>query len=512
MKLRFLAGFTALFFLPLFAQAQGMHSCGTALTAEDFELMRDRALQNRQVMNETAVFRDDDITYIPIKYNLIGRSDGSGTAKMANILGLHCKLNEEYAPHDIQFYMNDGPSLFYNDNTYENPANNETLLYNWRANDAINVWIGNSANVPGQGIGLTLGYYSPADDWIVIRKSEATYGAETLAHEVGHFLSLNHPFFGWDCTYYEEWKAENPDMDCAPTIAPCFNNPVERQNGSNCQTSGDFICDTPPDYNLGFQAPGCAYNGNACDPQGTQVEPMATNIMSYFSGCEDPEFTDEQIEMVFADYNSGSRNYLRIDGGPTFTEAPVSAPTITYPEDDAELDNYNVSIGWEAVENAEYYLVQTDLVNNFSLFLEETVVTEPGVTLDYLDENTTYLVRVSAYNEVHSCVTWSGVVSFTTGSNLSSTVEIPGVSDFSVNPNPAPAGSQISLNLNTQSSLSADFSLISVSGQVVLTNNNMQFSEGQNSFNLPAQDLKAGVYFAVLRSGEAVINRKIVVY
>ncbi|MEZ4948184.1 MAG: hypothetical protein R2784_02135 [Saprospiraceae bacterium] len=44
-------------------------------------------------------------------------------------------------------------------------------------------------------------------------------------------------------------------------------SPTELQDGSNCTTAGDKICDTPPDYNFGL------INGNSCyggakDPNG----------------------------------------------------------------------------------------------------------------------------------------------------------------------------------------------------------------------------------------------------
>lgn len=513
MKIKFFGGFVFVFLLPLFLQAQGMHHCGTGLSQETFTLMRDRAWNQRQIMDQTAVFRDDEIIYIPISYNVFGKEDQTATARVSDILGLHCKLNEEYAPHEIQFYMNDGINFLYNDDVYPNPGNFPGYLNANRATDAINVWIGQSADLDNDGLGITLGYYDPNNnrDWIVMRKSEATYNAETLAHEVGHFLSLNHPFLGWDCTFYEDWQSENPDQECAPTTAPCFNIPVERQNGTNCNNSADFLCDTPPDYNLGFQASGCAYNGNACDPLGTQVEPMVTNIMSYFDGCADPEFTDDQIQMVLINYNSSARNYLRIDDGPNTTDPVGGAPQITYPADGEQLDNYNVSIGWEAVDNAEFYLVETALNSGFSLFLEETVVSGLGVTLDYLQEGVTYYMRVTAFNELTGCVEWSDLRTFTTGDNLSSVDQIDAATSFVVVPNPAKSNTSLSLNVTAKEDFTADLQLVSVNGQLVYSQSVLNFTEGENTLRLDNPVLSAGIYFAVLRSENGVLNQKIVI-
>lgn len=91
-----------------------------------------------------------------------------------------------------------------------------------------------------------------------------------LAHEMGHYLGLYHTFEG-GCNNY------------------------------NCETSGDMVCDTPPDNSLGG---GCGAVGNSCITDSIGVNPGYTtdqhdrpaNFMDYI-GCRN-EFTQGQADRM----------------------------------------------------------------------------------------------------------------------------------------------------------------------------------------------------------------------
>ena len=106
---------------------------------------------------------------------------------------------------------------------------------------------------------------------------------ESVAHEVAHCLGLLHTFHDDNC---------------------------EDVNGSNCDTKGDLVCDTPPDDSQ-FGSP------TDCD----ENDPLAKNIMSYFPirTCLD-RFTTGQGERM--------RHYLK-NGIGVLDQVVMSDITIT---------------------------------------------------------------------------------------------------------------------------------------------------------------------------------------
>ena len=248
------------------------------------------------------------ITYIPIQFHIIKTNSGSGGVTLGETFEQLCQLNTKFSEFDIIFYMAETPAFLDNDVIYNDHtlASGQFKMRQVRNREALNVWIVNNATPSSGGppVGITLGYYDPTNDWIVIRRNEIIASNNTLAHEVGHFFSLFHPHLGWDSDPYSIEKHGNPVVAQAPG-----GGETELVDRSNCQDAGDMLCDTPPDYNFALNWPGCNFSADIKDPNGDRVDPDETLIMSYFSDECTSKFTDSQVALMLSDVDSPGRNF-----------------------------------------------------------------------------------------------------------------------------------------------------------------------------------------------------------
>lgn len=97
----------------------------------------------------------------------------------------------------------------------------------------------------------------------------------TVTHELGHVFSLAHTF-------------GTGDVIAAAQGEP-FDTSTELVNGSNCQTTGDLVCDTPADPYIPSDPNGtvwidanCVYVYEGRDANGDYYEPDIDNIMAYY--------------------------------------------------------------------------------------------------------------------------------------------------------------------------------------------------------------------------------------
>lgn len=117
-------------------------------------------------------------------------------------------------------------------------------------------------------------YNYPEKQRLFMDNSCALNGS-TLAHELGHSLSLLH-------THSTKFGKELAD-------------------GSNCATAGDLFCDTPADPNLSdLVSVTCQYTGTETDPNGQAYLPDTRNIMSYSKKSCRTYFSSEQIDQMRA--------------------------------------------------------------------------------------------------------------------------------------------------------------------------------------------------------------------
>ena len=129
----------------------------------------------------------------------------------------------------------------------------------YHVNNRINIYLHTELQTPAICGFASLAGVALADDGAVHLKCQGT----TLIHELGHLFGLLHTF---------------------------EDSGAELVNGSNCETVGDGICDTPADPFIPG-APitwtdGCEFIYEGTDLNGEFYSPDTGNYMSQYTGCE----------------------------------------------------------------------------------------------------------------------------------------------------------------------------------------------------------------------------------
>ena len=114
---------------------------------------------------------------------------------------------------------------------------------------------------------------------------------KVIVHEFGHFFGLYHTF--------EDYQ---------------FGK--EKADGSNCETAGDRLCDTPADpgniYEVHVNYSLCEMIGNTDPEIGVEYKPMLNNYMAYYRPCylRKYEFTPMQLAFIYTASRSEIRKKL----------------------------------------------------------------------------------------------------------------------------------------------------------------------------------------------------------
>jgi len=503
-----------------FSWAQHHPQCGTSLST--FQKIEKRLIENKTYLKKHPIATSRNaITYLPIKFHLVGEDDGSGRVEYGRVLDQLCLLNEVFLEFDIAFYIKDGFNEVNDSRMYSNQLSSfiRNRMRSHKDVRALNIWVLGEVTT-GNDNGVILGVYDDDNDWVRITNDRAYFGLTgyTLPHEIGHFFSLLHPFYGWEIEPYNQELEGNP----APVRAPSFNVLNEFADGSNCEIAGDRICDTPADYwysqyvdsrgdtvnNMNNFS--CKYDRPMTDPKGERLTPDPSLIMGYFlDQCMD-HFTPGQIELMQADLQSGSRSYLRSNYTPTGGPI-IGSPALTAPINSATSENYNwVPLSWEAINDANAYLIEVSRVPGFSDNPLNYISSTNSFTVKDLEANKSYFWRVTPYNDNFTCAAPSDRGRFKTG--LSTSISpIEKVSNWGVYPNPTTVEKGLVLSVETTATIKADVKVFSLTGQLLKEESDLLFSNGSTNTAININDLQAGMYFVYLENETGILNKKFVV-
>lgn len=383
---------------------QGLNAqapCATEMPEEMMDWLRDYKMNNRgPYYNKTSA--DEEITYIPIQFHIVGASNGGSYYRFTTFLDAFCTLNAQYAPYNWQFYMYGGyeginyiNSDALNDHTgsYRNIINSESVI------DVVNMFF---VDDPSGACGYFAGFGGPGSSfnrqgYIAIQDGVCAAGDNsTIAHELGHFFSLPHTFYGW----------EGRSASDAPRASD------ERVNGSNCGAAGDYFCDTPADYLSDRWS--CPFNQTKVDFNGQQYQPDGELYMSYSNDACTSYFSEEQVDAMRANLN-GPRSYLLGHTYPNYGVITDTTQTVLPAMNALNVPANYVNLKWTAVENATHYYLE--ILNNSPsiIIVKDTVVTDTSVVFTDLSRFKGYKFRVRAFNPYSTCSPITFFSIFSTG-------------------------------------------------------------------------------------------------
>ncbi|MCF8238360.1 MAG: zinc-dependent metalloprotease [Saprospiraceae bacterium] len=482
-----------LFFIAPGLQAQNpqsSHWCGT----QDGKVAW---LQEYQA-NPKAFSRSADTLYLPVTIHLVGTASGAGYFGLPDLLDAFCTLNRDFETVNIQFYLEGGISYIPN-NTYYN-HNFDTgseMMTAYNVPNTINCYISNS---PGEN----LCGYSAYNLGVALAKSCIQPDDHTWSHELGHFLSLPHPFYGWEGYDHDYGK---------PAPEQINGNLVERVDGVNCDIAGDGFCDTPPDY-LNYRW-NCNTLGESIvlqtDPLGVKLKSDGSLIMSYSSDVCSYRFSDEQIAAMQANALTDKAEFLYDQ---TVRYPVYSGPVVpVFPGEGDTITTFNeIPFVWEPMPEATHYIVEYSINPGFNSAVFQFSTVGNSWVSSKLVKNKTYYWRLRPYNAQHTCEASSDIHSFTTGDQLSTGVEdlIDGLSAVHILPNPVHSGAPLSIRISSERSLELNAILMTSGGNEVALQQ-WQLNTGLSNLQIDVPALPSGLYVLKLRTAQGQMVRKVLI-
>ena len=244
-----------------------------------------------QFLQEQLAFRTSTATNsIPVKAHIIRQSDGSGGLPLNDLNDAMAELNSYYNVVGLNFFLCEGINYIDSDTYYDFQSSEENSLTGPNnVNGVINIYFTGSASANGNPV-CGYAYFPGGPETIMMANGCTGSGLGTLPHEMGHFFALTHTH-----------GISNVDASTEELV-----------NGSNCETTGDFICDTPADPSLSGKVTGaCQYLGNQRDANNDLYQPDPLNIMSYSLNQCLTVFSPQQIARMKAIYQISRKQILR---------------------------------------------------------------------------------------------------------------------------------------------------------------------------------------------------------
>ena len=374
MNQKFFSQFTlffVLFFIGISSSYSQNDECGFEFTEENqnyYNSIKEhiKQLETEFLQNQLSGRSSTVVSSVPVKAHIIRQSDGTGGLTDMELNDAMATMNSIYINAGIEFFLCDGINYINSDDYYTYEQAEESLMTSvHNVNGVINIYFTNS--ITSSSGGCLCGYaYFPGGPETILMANSCTTNGSTLSHEMGHFFALSHTH-------------GNSNV---------FNSTQELVNGSNCESTGDFICDTPADPKLGVNNVNvdCNYTDTTSqDANGEIYQPDPLNFMSYSRKRCRSLFSPQQYARINAIYQvsresmacpSFSTDFIAdetetcgTDLTVSFTDNSVGATSWSWDVDGDDIVDYNtqnVTHTYNGVGSYDVALTVSNGSNNIS--------------------------------------------------------------------------------------------------------------------------------------------------
>jgi hypothetical protein len=254
--------------------------CGTVLTPEGARIHQENLANGYYDLSQARTEAD---YVVKLAFHIVRRSDQTGGISQDQLDQAMLDNEEAFAGTGLCFYV--GSTDYIDDSGYYDigsQAEADELRGVNVVSDAVNMYFVNNLVTTTSLCGQSSFTFS-AHQGIIYRNSCIGVSTDhaTFPHELGHYFDLFH-------THETAFGEECPD-------------------GSNCDSAGDLLCDTPADPGLSNLTVNtdCEYVGNEsvyCNGSWQYYYPDPVNMMSYTRRLCATTFTQDQKDKILATY------------------------------------------------------------------------------------------------------------------------------------------------------------------------------------------------------------------
>ena len=449
----------SLLLLSLYSLASSAQNgnCGTRTPQSEVDKIYDFMQHNNTAYAKREASAPDSV---PLSIHIVGTDAGTGYYPLQNLFTMLCQLNQRYAATGFHFFIQ-WPIRYINNSAYyiHDFYTGYDMMQHNNVGGAVNVYF---VNDPAGNCG----YYTYGADAVAIGNKCAGPGSTTLTHELGHFFSLPHTFYGWE-----------------GGTTPSYPEAVRRSgSGANCNNAGDGFCDTYADYFANrWSCPGPI---GKTDAYGDLYHLDSSMYMSYSLDACQSRFSGQQMAAMQYNLHVTRNSYA---GTPIPPAKALTTPRILYPGDTVFANGRKAT--WGRVAGADYYYAYLSLQTDPARPIVGGLTTDTTLNFgsyNFVDEGQ-YAVTVIPLNAHDFCMAAKTVQPFTytarAGALGVATLGSEGVA-LQAYPNPLPHGADLQLRMEALPAGNYTLTLIALSGQVV-AKQMLNARSGSQVFRMP---------------------------